>query len=313
MKAKKYLILTIWSLIFYGCSENANDEEAAKRMQNFVINISKYARQIKPGFIVIPQNGIELAFNKINLEEGENIIYMGSVNGFGIEELFYSGIYAVDNERLIMARQLKKSKKILVSEYVTDEANIQDAYKRNYDEGFLCFARTKENYHYKMIPSIVPNENSENIDSLSQAKNFLYLINSDNFSSKENMISSISQTNFDIIIMDLFFNGIIFNSNEIERLKIKANGSKRIVICYISIGSGERFRYYWKRNWKLESPSWIKKKYGGYDDEYWVEFWNKEWQDIIYGNDDSYIKKIIDAGFDGAYLDNVEGYYFLYN
>jgi PBP1b-binding outer membrane lipoprotein LpoB len=44
MKAKKYLILTIWSLIFYGCSENANDEEAAKRMQNFVINISKYAR-----------------------------------------------------------------------------------------------------------------------------------------------------------------------------------------------------------------------------------------------------------------------------
>jgi len=44
-----------------------------------------------------------------------------------------------------------------------------------------------------------------------------------------------------------------------------------------------------------------------------VQFWNPEWQKIIYGNDDSYMKKILDAGFDGAYLDNVEAYYFLYN
>jgi cysteinyl-tRNA synthetase len=43
-----------------------------------------------------------------------------------------------------------------------------------------------------------------------------------------------------------------------------------------------------------------------------VKFWKDDWQEIIYGNEDSYIKKIIDAGFDGAYLDNVEAYYFLY-
>ncbi|MBL0317621.1 MAG: hypothetical protein IPP69_18435 [Flavobacteriales bacterium] len=43
-----------------------------------------------------------------------------------------------------------------------------------------------------------------------------------------------------------------------------------------------------------------------------MKFWNKEWQEIIYGNDASYTKKILDAGFDGAYLDNVEAFYFLY-
>jgi len=59
-------------------------------------------------------------------------------------------------------------------------------------------------------------------------------------------------------------------------------------------------------------PLFIKRKYEGYDDEYWVRFWKPEWHKIIYGNDDSYIKKILDAGFDGAYLDNVEAYYFLY-
>ena len=42
-------------------------------------------------------------------------------------------------------------------------------------------------------------------------------------------------------------------------------------------------------------------------------FANKDWQEIIYGNDDSYAKKIIDAGFNGVYLDNIEAYYFLYN
>jgi cysteinyl-tRNA synthetase len=62
----------------------------------------------------------------------------------------------------------------------------------------------------------------------------------------------------------------------------------------------------------LHHPDWLKKKYDGYVDEIWVEFWNDEWKSIIYGNDNSYIKKIINAGFDGAYLDNVEGYYSLY-
>jgi cysteinyl-tRNA synthetase len=81
----------------------------------------------------------------------------------------------------------------------------------------------------------------------------------------------------------------------------------------MSLGSAENYRYYWQTDWRLNHPSWIKKKYEGYDDEYWVEFWEKEWQDIIYGSDSSYLNKIINAGFDGVYLDNVEAYYFLYH
>ncbi|MDD3741560.1 MAG: endo alpha-1,4 polygalactosaminidase, partial [Bacteroidales bacterium] len=102
-------------------------------------------------------------------------------------------------------------------------------------------------------------------------------------------------------------------SAEIQQLKTKANGGQRLVISYISIGSAENYRYYWKSDWKRNNPDWIKKKYDGYEDEFWVEFWNDEWQNIIYGNDSSYIKKIIDADFDGVYLDNVEAYYFLYH
>lgn len=64
--------------------------------------------------------------------------------------------------------------------------------------------------------------------------------------------------------------------------------------------------------WKLHSPTWLKKKYDGYDDEIWVKFWKKEWQEIIYSGGDSYTQRILSSGFNGVYLDNVEAYYFLY-
>jgi cysteinyl-tRNA synthetase len=85
------------------------------------------------------------------------------------------------------------------------------------------------------------------------------------------------------------------------------------VISYINIGAAENFRYYWKEDWKLHEPDWLAKPYEGYEDEIWVNYWDGAWQDIIYGNDGSYMKKIVDAGFDGAYLDNTEAYYFLLN
>ncbi len=66
------------------------------------------------------------------------------------------------------------------------------------------------------------------------------------------------------------------------------------------------FANYWQRNWQLNDPIWLKKKYAGYEDEFYVQFWHEDWKKIIYGNNDSYLKKILDAGFDGAFLDNVQ-------
>jgi cysteinyl-tRNA synthetase len=181
-----------------------------------------------------------------------------------------------------------------------------------YNEGFICFPRTSSNYHYTQVPDSVIQPNTNDITQLSQAQNYLYLISTDNFSSKQGMINAIAATNYDIVLIDLFFNEEEWTSSEIGQLKNKANGGQRKVISYISIGSAEKFRYYWKKGWGLHHPLWLKRKYEGYDDEFWVKFWKKDWQDIIYGNDDSYMKKILNAGFDGAYLDNVEAYYFLY-
>ena len=310
---KNILTLLLILVFITSCFKDKRSDKAAEKMQDFVINISNYARGFNSDFIVIPQNGIELAYNNSDINDGQNASYLSAIDGFGVEELFYNGTYSEDNERLIMLQDLKLTKKVMVSEFVADDNNISDALSKNYEEGFISFARSSNNYHYKEISSTITNENNLDITNLSLAQNYLYLISTDNFTSKEEMISAISNTNFDVVLIDLFFEETQLTASEINLLKTKANGRKRLVISYVNIGSAEKFRYYWEKNWGLHHPLWIKRKYDGYDDEFWVKFWKKDWQNVIYGNDSSYLKKVIDAGFDGAYLDNVEAYYFIYH
>jgi cysteinyl-tRNA synthetase len=311
----KYLLISIL-LITYSCSDKEKEEQqlAAGRMKEFVINLSQYAKQQNPNFIIIPQNGEELCFINQNLYNGLEFSYIQAIDGVGVEALYYNGTYELDSNRLWMLQQIKQqNKQVLVSEFVTNTNNIADAYQIVANQGFVCFVRSPYNYYYTQIPDTIPFENTDNIINLNQVKNFIYLINSSSFASKQDFIQALAATNFDLILIDLFFNNEPFSLNEIQQLKTKANGAQRLVVAYMNIGAAENYRYYWQSSWNLHHPSWIRKKYPGYDDEYYVAYWEPEWQQIIYGNDQSYLKKILDAGFDGAYLDNVQAYYYLFN
>ena len=50
----------------------------------------------------------------------------------------------------------------------------------------------------------------------------------------------------DILITDLFVNKVAFTALEVDSLKQKKNGGKRLVISYMSIGEAEDYRYYWQ-------------------------------------------------------------------
>ena len=117
------------------------------------------------------------------------------------------------------------------------------------------------------------------------------------------------QTNFDMLIMDLYFDeNTSFDPAEINQIRSKANGGKRLVVCYMSIGEAEDYRYYWQSSWEENKPVWLDGENPDWEGNYKVRYWEKEWQNIIFGNDGSYTKKILDAGFDGVYLDIIEAY-----
>ncbi len=310
---KRYsLFMIMLLLIVSACSKEKRSVEAGKKMQDFVIGLSAWARQQHPDFIVVPQNGPELAYTDCDPESALNSDYLAAIDGMGIEELFYNGECSPDEYRLGMLRQIGPLKRVMVSEYLTFNENVNDAFTRNLNEGFLCFPRISTNYNYTLIPDSAIHENVNDIHTLSEAQNYLYLISNSSYANKQNFLNAIAATNFDVVIIDAFFEDQLFTSDEIQQLKTKACGGQRLVLSYMDIGSAENYRYYWQDGWKLHHPSWLKKKYEGYEDEIWVEYWDSEWQDIIYGNSDSYLQKILNAGFDGVYLDNVEAYYFLY-
>ena len=285
--------------------------EAAKEMQNFVSRISNYAKTardedqiiINPDFIIIPQNGVELAFNNTNRRDGILPSYVNAIDGIGVEELFYNdkGRQVNDNDLLDMLNILKGNKKIMVSDYVLNDAAYNDSIEKNYDRGFIAFPRTSQNYGYKFIPDKeIQNENSKNIDKLSDAQNYLYMIGASN-------INAIAETNYDVVLIDMFNNGRELQPSDLAKIRYKKNGGRRLLISYINVGSAENFRYYWKND-----LPYLVKPYPGYPEEYYVAFWQKDWQDVIFGSSSSYIHKILKAGFDGAYLDNVEAYKYIF-
>jgi len=311
-----FIVLSLMS-----CSDDGhkyNDVAFRDEMRSFVTGISDYAKVLKPGFAVIPQNGIKLIASN-GEPDGELIAeYLNAIDGLGQEDLFYG--YENDDkptpheETAYLMSFLDRSKEtgnvIFVTDYCSTHTNMEDSYLKNENSGYVSFAADhRELDNIPSYPVPIYNENDRKIFALNEVSNFLYLINPSAFQTKEEFIANVVATNFDLLIMDLFFNeGTEFTAGEIERLKQKANGGRRLVISYMSIGEAEDYRYYWNDEWVKNPPSWLKKENPEWEGNYKVEYWNKEWQSIIYGNDSSYLKKIIDAGFDGVYLDIIDAY-----
>lgn len=99
--------------------------------------------------------------------------------------------------------------------------------------------------------------------------------------------------------------------DEIETMKQRPDGSRRIVLSYLSIGEAERYRFYWNQDWynaKL-APPWLGKVNPQWDGNYLVRFWDPAWQSIVFGGADNYLDRIKKQGFDGIYLDRADVYW----
>ena len=85
---------------------------------------------------------------------------------------------------------------------------MDDAFNKNQQKDYLSFAADQRALdNIPDYPSPVSGENNTVIAQLSQAKNFLYLINPDNrYASPQDIVNAIKSTNYDVLIMDLFFN-----------------------------------------------------------------------------------------------------------
>lgn len=123
-------------------------------------------------------------------------------------------------------------------------------------------------------------------------------------------VAHVAKQTADVIVMDYATTGgrVPLTPEEVARIKIRPDGSKRLVISYMSIGEAEQYRYYYRTEWKEDPPEWLEDENCAWPGAHKVKFWHDQWKDIIWRGRKSYLKRIIDAGFDGVYLDRVDIY-----
>lgn len=289
-----------------------------QEMRNFVQYIGAYARAADADFIVIPQNGIELVTDDGLPDGTPNAAYIAAISGVGQEDLYYG--YTSDNTAtpadvtsyLLPFLNIVKTngKRVMVIDYCWTHSYMDDSYARNSGNGYISFAADhRELDTIPDYPAAPCGANTSDVTALGSANNFLYIINPSQFAAKQDFLDAIIATKYDVVLIDLFFNdGSALTSTDIASLKSKYGGGSRLVICYMSIGEAENYRYYWQSGWRPGKPEWLGRQNPSWPGNYKVRYWHPDWQAIIYGNDGSYTKKILDAGFDGVYLDIIDAF-----
>ena len=303
--ATSFVFVTI---LFLGMNDKITNGNPINRdyrqdMRDFVQSISAYVKGFNTKFIVIPQTGHDLSTPDGKKTGAPSTSYFNAIDGVGREDLFYG--YDKDNvvtsetlrDKMIALLDIAEINdvQVLVTDYCSTQTFVDDSYSQNAAKGYISFAADhRELDNIPSYPSNPYNVNSQNITSLAQAKNFLYLLDPSSFSDKIIFLDTLKATNYDVIIMDLFYDNTELSSSE--------------VISYMSIGEAENYRYYWKTEWETNPPSWLAEENPNWAGNYKVCYWESNWQNIICGSNTSYTKKIIEAGFDGVYLDIIDAF-----
>jgi cysteinyl-tRNA synthetase, unknown class len=111
-----------------------------------------------------------------------------------------------------------------------------------------------------------------------------------------------------------------FTREDVERLKRAPDGSRRLVISYLSIGEAEDYRadYFSPEYMEEEAPDWLMKENPQWKGNRIIRFCSEGWQKTILGDENgrnvysgdapSPLYRLLELGFDGVYLDRVDVY-----
>jgi len=128
---------------------------------------------------------------------------------------------------------------------------------------------------------------------------------------------------FGLLVVDAtggLVEGRPFTREQVERLKRAPDGSRRIVISYLSIGESEDYRsdYFSKEYMEEEAPDSLLKENPNWKGNRLIRFCEEGWQKTILGDEQgrnvysgdapSPLYKLLELGFDGVYLDRVDAY-----
>ncbi len=293
-----------------------------EEMRGFIQRIADYARAQKNGFAVVARDAGELIIKRD--VQDEKIIspartFIRSIDGVMFDGVFAgyqmigkeppAEIQATTFERIGRAKQ--SGLNVLSMEFATAPQAIDNIYRNAMDKGIVASVVHRATPDLTEIPPYPkrPNaENPNNILALKDVKNFIYLSDPAAFGRQDQFALKIHDNNFDMVIVDPFSGRAPLSKAAVETLKYKKLGARRMVLARMDIGTAASYRYYWQPNWREGNPRWIAAPYPGDPDRFFVEYWNPAWQNVIFGNPQSFLFGLIAQGYDGVLLEGMRSY-----
>ncbi len=123
-------------------------------------------------------------------------------------------------------------------------------------------------------------------------------------------VAEAAESPADLLVLEPHGDDERLTPAEVARLRKKPDGRPRIVLAYLSIGEAEDYRPYWKKVWKREPPAWLGPENPDWKGNFEVHYWDDAWQSLILGQPDAQLDQIVADGYDGVYLDIVDGFEF---
>jgi cysteinyl-tRNA synthetase len=149
---------------------------------------------------------------------------------------------------------------------------------------------------------------------LRHVKSMAYVLQCDRLDgNRASAVRKLRDCERDLIVIDPSFSGAAdgrWLKNEVDA--IRAGRTSRLVLAYISIGEAEDYRPYWQKGWDANrdgkpdasAPTFLCEVNPDWAGNYKVRYWDAAWQKLILAEVDN----ILAAGFDGLYLDIVDGF-----
>ena len=293
-------------------------------MVDLISELKGYAVKRNPQFFLLGNGGAPLFHaDEYSGNTAENVMrLMDALDGELVESVYYGwdmndGDETPDDERAYVKEVLELpklyGKPLFALDYVKTKSQAKDAYKKAALDGFVMSASFARELDEIPDKANRPAMNEKDIKQLTDVSTYLVLLNPGKFESREAYVDALAATPYDLLIIDLYFGDTPLSRDEVERLKRKPDGKRRLVAAYMSIGEAEDYRPYFAPAWHKNPPSFIEERNKDWEGNMKVRYWQKEWHDILFGSINAYLDKILAAGFDGSFLDVIDAYEYFQN
>ncbi len=301
-------------------TKKAGEPVAYRReMAKLIGKIKDYGKAARgKNFFVIANGGAGLLEANEFLPETDYRLLLKRLDGVMAESVHYGWGMKTDEpmpaeEQRTYHRLLQNGRAArvtpLVLDYCRQPEHVQRAYRSDELRGYLGWV--SEDHGLARLPQEPPlHDNKFSCDRLSEAKNYMVLLNPAAFPSRGEYLQGLAASNYDLLIIDAYYGDAPLTKQEVKALQKKPQGGRRLVAAYMSVGEAADYRPYWQAGWRSHPPAWLWKKNKKWKGSFRVRYWQKAWQDILMGSPGSYLDILLAAGFDGVFLDTVDVFYY---